>query len=73
MSVASTDEQSLEARTPRKVITRAVPFLMATYFINYLDRTNPGNDKAGMWAVGVFMVISAVVVVALRAAPDPDT
>jgi len=114
MSVASTDEQSLEARTLRKVIIRAVPFLMAPYFVNYLDRTNlgiakadisehlqltstmfglasgiffigyvlvpyatgalnqfTGNDKAGMWAVGVFMVISAVVVVALRATPDP--
>ena len=31
-----------------------------------------GDDKAGMWAVGVFMVISAVVVVALRATPDSD-
>ena len=73
MSVASTDEQALESRTLRRVAVRALPFLMALYFVNYLDRTNLGNDKAGMWAVGVFMVISAVVVVALRAVPDPDT
>ena len=46
MSVASTDEQSLEARTLRKVIIRAVPFLMALYFVNYLDRTNLGIAKA---------------------------
>jgi nitrate/nitrite transporter NarK len=32
-----------------------------------------GSDKAGMWAVGVFMVISAVVVMALRATPNPGT
>jgi hypothetical protein len=32
-----------------------------------------GDDKAGMWAVGVFMVISAMVVVALRATPNSDT
>lgn len=32
-----------------------------------------GSDKAGMWAVGVFMVISAVVVVVLRATPDRGT
>ncbi len=46
MSVASTGEQSLEARTLRKVIIRAVPFLMALYFVNYLDRTNLGIAKA---------------------------
>jgi nitrate/nitrite transporter NarK len=161
MSVASTGEQSLEARTLRKVIIRVVPFLMALYFVNYLDRNREhvwhvaipmllgdlaipvapylhspllvmipvcitamgvfsaipsfwalpaqfltgaaaaggialinsignlggfaapyatgalnqfiGSDKAGMWAVAASMVISAVVVVALRATPDPDT
>jgi nitrate/nitrite transporter NarK len=42
----------------------AAPY--ATGALNQLT----GNDKAGMWAVGVFMVISAMVVVALRATPD---
>ncbi len=30
-----------------------------------------GTERAGMWAVGIMMVMSAVVVVALRAAPAP--
>ncbi|WP_445168191.1 MFS transporter [Mycolicibacterium sp. Dal123E01] len=42
MSVVSTGEKSLETRTLRKVIIRIVPFLMALYFVNYLDRTNLG-------------------------------
>jgi MFS family permease len=42
MSAVSTGEESLEARTLRKVVLRAVPFLMALYFVNYLDRTNLG-------------------------------
>lgn len=46
MSVASTSEKTLETRTLRKVIIRAVPFLMALYFVNYLDRTNLGIAKA---------------------------
>ncbi len=46
MSVSSTGEKTLEARTLRKVIIRAVPFLMALYFVNYLDRTNLGIAKA---------------------------
>ncbi|BBX10411.1 MFS transporter [Mycolicibacterium aichiense] len=46
MSVVSTGEQSLEARTMRKVAVRALPFLMALYFVNYLDRTNLGIAKA---------------------------
>jgi sugar phosphate permease len=33
---------SLPARTLRKVIIRIVPFVMAMYFVNYLDRTNLG-------------------------------
>ena len=31
-----------------------------------------GSDKAGMWAVGIIMLVSAVVVVALRATPQRD-
>jgi len=31
-----------------------------------------GANRAGMWAVGVIMVVGAVLVVALRAAPRPD-
>jgi nitrate/nitrite transporter NarK len=34
------------------------------------DLTDSG--RAGMWAVGVVMVISAATVLALRATPDPD-
>lgn len=35
----------LETRTIRKVAIRLVPFLMAMYFVNYLDRTNLGIAK----------------------------
>ena len=38
-------EPSLQARTRRKVVVRIVPFLMAMYFVNYLDRTNLGIAK----------------------------
>lgn len=31
-----------------------------------------GTDKAGMWAVGLIMLVGAVLVVWLRAAPNPD-
>ncbi|MBU3705941.1 MAG: MFS transporter [Mycobacterium sp.] len=31
-----------------------------------------GSNRAGMWAVGVIMLVGAVLVVALRAAPRPD-
>lgn len=31
-----------------------------------------GSSRAGMWAVGAMMLMSAVLVVILRAAPDPD-
>ncbi len=46
MAVASTSDRSLETRTLRKVAIRALPFLMALYFVNYLDRTNLGIAKA---------------------------
>jgi MFS family permease len=46
MPVVSTEERSLETRTLRKVIIRLVPFLMAMYCINYLDRTNLGIAKS---------------------------
>jgi sugar phosphate permease len=46
MSVASTGEQSLEARTLRKFAVRAMPFLVALYFVSYLDRTSLGIAKA---------------------------
>src|ERR1700757_4283326 len=38
-------DRSLEVRTLRKLIIRIVPFVMAMYFINYLDRTNLGIAK----------------------------
>ena len=50
MSVASVGEQSLEARTLRRVAVRVLPFLMALYFVNYLDRTNLGIAKADISA-----------------------
>jgi sugar phosphate permease len=43
--VAAADRSS-QARTLRKVTIRIVPFVMAMYFINYLDRTNLGIAKA---------------------------
>ena len=46
MANTSIGERSLEIRTLRKVIIRVVPFLMALYFVNYLDRTNLGIAKA---------------------------
>lgn len=50
MSVAPTSEESLRARTLRKVIIRIVPFVMALYFVNYLDRTNLGIAKTDLSA-----------------------
>ncbi|GAB49794.1 MFS transporter [Mobilicoccus pelagius] len=38
----SPPQTDLERRTMRKVTTRLVPFLIALYFVNYLDRTNVG-------------------------------
>jgi MFS family permease len=38
--------ESLEQRTLRKVTVRIVPFVVALYFVNYLDRTNLGIAKA---------------------------
>ena len=43
MSVAPTRDDSLRQRTLRKVTIRLVPFVMALYFVNYLDRTNLGS------------------------------
>src|ERR1700751_5649259 len=37
--------RSLEVRTLRKITLRVVPFVMAMYFVNYLDRTNLGIAK----------------------------
>lgn len=39
---ASVDDPALEARTLRRVSIRILPFVMALYFVNYLDRTNLG-------------------------------
>jgi len=41
----ATADPSLPARTLRKVVIRIVPFVMAMYFVNYLDRTNLGIAK----------------------------
>ena len=38
-------ELSLEQRTLRKITIRIVPFVVALYFVNYLDRTNLGIAK----------------------------
>lgn len=46
LSVASISQPSLEQRTLRKVTIRIVPFVVALYFVNYLDRTNLGIAKA---------------------------
>lgn len=59
----------LERRTMRKVTWRLMPFLIALYFVNYLDRTNIGfagpnglNDELGLTATmfglasGVFFI-----------------
>ncbi|MFZ4371820.1 MAG: MFS transporter [Mycobacterium sp.] len=42
----STDPDSIEKGTLRRVTVRLVPLLMALYFVNYLDRTNLGIAKA---------------------------
>ena len=46
MSGADVGERSLASRTVRKVAIRLVPFLMALFFVNYLDRTTLGIAKA---------------------------
>ncbi len=43
----------------------------APYVTGALEQ-GTGTDKAGMWAVGVVMLMSAFLVVVLRAAPSPD-
>lgn len=50
MSVAPTSEDSLQAGALRKVTIRLVPFVMALYFVNYLDRTNLGIAKTDLSA-----------------------
>lgn len=42
-----TADSALEKRTMRKVIVRLIPFIIAMYFINYLDRTNIGIAGPG--------------------------
>lgn len=62
-------DQELENRVLRKVTIRLIPFLIALYFVNYLDRTNIGfagpngmNEELGMTATmfglasGIFFV-----------------
>ena len=53
----SADPRDVERRTMRKVTVRLVPFLIALYFVNYLDRTNVGfagpngmNEELGLTA-----------------------
>ena len=50
MSVAPPKGDSLRQRTLRKVTIRLVPFVMALYFVNYLDRTNLGIAKTDLSA-----------------------
>ena len=40
------DTRALESRTLRRVSIRIVPFVMALYFVNYLDRTNLGIARS---------------------------
>jgi len=40
------DTRALESRTLRRVSVRIVPFVMALYFVNYLDRTNLGIARS---------------------------
>src|SRR5699024_11397868 len=40
-------DSALEKRTLRKVLIRLIPFIIAMYFINYLDRTNLGIAGPG--------------------------
>lgn len=64
-----TPQPHLERRVMRKVTRRLIPFLIALYFINYLDRTNIGfagpngmNEALGLTATmfglasGIFFV-----------------
>lgn len=44
---------------------------VAPYVTGALEQAT-GADRAGMWVVGAVMLMSALVVVALRAAPRPD-
>src|SRR5699024_9583129 len=41
-------DSALEKRTLRKVLIRLIPFIIAMYFINYLDRTNLGIAEPGV-------------------------
>lgn len=50
MASATTVESELERRVVRKVTLRLIPFLIVTYLINYLDRTNIGFAKLTMSA-----------------------
>ncbi len=45
MRDVTSDVPAAPPRTLRKVAIRIVPFLMAMYFVNYLDRTNLGIAK----------------------------
>ncbi|MDN6379178.1 MAG: MFS transporter, partial [Brevibacterium aurantiacum] len=40
-------DSAMEKRTLRKVTVRLIPFIIAMYFINYLDRTNLGIAGPG--------------------------
>ncbi|WP_109471109.1 MFS transporter [Ornithinimicrobium cavernae] len=64
-----TAQPELERRVMRKVTRRLIPFLIALYFVNYLDRTNIGfagpngmNEELGLTATmfglasGIFFV-----------------
>ncbi|WP_257944510.1 MFS transporter [Brevibacterium sp. Mu109] len=66
-SSTSTADQAMENRVLKKVTWRLIPFIIAMYFINYLDRTNisiagPGgmNEELGLtatqfgFAAGIF-------------------
>src|SRR2546423_10681100 len=41
-SIERTGNHALETRTMRQVTLRIVPFLMACYFVSFLDRVNLG-------------------------------
>src|SRR5579872_4058601 len=54
MSISTTADKALEARTMRAVSWRLMPFLLAAYIICYIDRVNIGFAALQMnKAVGI--------------------
>ena len=56
----------------RRFITGAASTLFAAPYITGALQDLTGNDKAGMWAIGLIMLLGAALVVWLGAAPTSD-